>query len=431
MRGVLNHFHGGARWMAIRFATLMKMKKSNIIVGVVVFSVLAFIVTSITSKTDSKTYTAISPDGTARLIIPSSALPEGVAVDAISITRIEDTDSAEGIVTYMLAPAGLTFKSPVRLEITLDRIRDTIPEIVHTSGETVETLEDVIIAMDQEAGTVTASGDISHFSEVRVIYPGFFSVAIVDPPSLEYFIDESFSVTVKVQNLTDTIYYNERKQSGEKKTRAWSLEGTLKGGNESIFNPSEVKDVPNLGPISGGAYDVTQTFTCVSDGTEMLNYEFWLSGRADVYYSFDEEPRYDIYHSKLVKMSTSAITCKPLLLDTSAGPGTGLQLTSHDPDGLNCPDAKYLSVDLGGFSKEVHKLRDGKCYPQEQFVPESGPDKCKQTHYHVELRSLGRSIRSDSQPCGAAVQPDIVASGTVWIATEQINDIIDFEFERR
>jgi len=81
--------------------------------------------------------------------------------------------------------------------------------------------------------------------------------------------------------------------------------------------------------------------------------------------------------------------------------------------------------------KDVHKLKDGKCYPKEQFVPESGSDKCEQSHYHVELRSLGRNVRSDSQPCGAATRPDIVASGTVWITSEQISDIIDFEFDRR
>ena len=163
-----------------------------------------------------------------------------------------------------------------------------------------------------------------------------------------------------------------------------------------------------------------------------MEYEIWLSFIAGVYYSFDNDTaNYNISHNKIVKVSTNAITGKPLVLDTSAGPRTGLQGTSHDPDDLNCPDAKYLSVDLGGFSKEVHKLKDGKCYPQDQFVPVSEQDKCEQDHYHVELRSLAQNIRSDSQPCGAAVKPDIVASGTVWITSEQINDIIDFDTERR
>ena len=407
------------------------MKKTHIILGVAVVGglVLAFMAFRPGPGSEPVVYTAVSPDGLAQVTIPSSSLPDGVLGDEITVLRVDDPDAAEGSVTYALAPEGLMFDGPVRFQVTLDVADETIPELVHIFGGTFEPLEDVTIVLNPEAGTVEASGGIRHFSEVKVIYPGFFKISIIDPPALEYFLDESFSVTAKVEQVTDTIYYNEKKQSGEKIQGPWPLEGTLKGADETIFNPGRVEDVPRFAEV--GTYEVTKTLTCVTEGTTTIDYDIWLRGNADVYYSFNEAARYSVWHSKQVKVSTSAITCKPLVLDTSAGPGTGLQGTSHDPDGLNCPDAKYLSVDLGGFSKEVHKLRDGKCYPKEQFVPESDPDKCEQSHYHVELRSLGRNVRSDSQPCGAATRPDIVASGTIWITSEQISDIIDFDFDRR
>lgn len=116
----------------------------------------------------------------------------------------------------------------------------------------------------------------------------------------------------------------------------------------------------------------------------------------------------------------------PTADDTNTGSGL---VASKDPEHFECPDAQLLSPTHGGKWLAIIKLNDGYCYPAAQFDKSSQPDLCKEVHYHTELRSLsGKKIRSDSDPCGAAVYSDIVKQGGgIYIETEQKSQIETYE----
>lgn len=94
------------------------------------------------------------------------------------------------------------------------------------------------------------------------------------------------------------------------------------------------------------------------------------------------------------------------------------------PGDVSCPDAKPYDREVYlGATVHVWKLKDGKCYPSMQFSHLSSPDKCKERHYHMDLMAIGGQIRSDSQPCGAAVESDVVEMGLVWVSPSQYKEI--------
>ncbi len=110
--------------------------------------------------------------------------------------------------------------------------------------------------------------------------------------------------------------------------------------------------------------------------------------------------------------------------------GSGVTITDPDPHDINCRSASLLAPEDGGQQINVWKLKDGECYPSDQFLPVSKPDLCIETHYHHELRSFGGKSRADTQPCGAAVESDIIDSRSIWITPHQIAEMENFMLGR-
>ena len=100
----------------------------------------------------------------------------------------------------------------------------------------------------------------------------------------------------------------------------------------------------------------------------------------------------------------------PIDLPVTHGP------SSEDPDNLQCPSTEALPSGTRRNRKvDVVKLNDGLCYTADHFEQPSEQDECAEVHYHTDLWSLQGKKRSDSQPCGAAVESDIVKRGTIFL----------------
>lgn len=93
--------------------------------------------------------------------------------------------------------------------------------------------------------------------------------------------------------------------------------------------------------------------------------------------------------------------------------------TDSNPNDLYC---KGLDT-LGTVPVHVKRLDDQHCYPTGIFAKPTDPDKCDGVHYHYTLISLdGHERHDEGDPCGAAKQSEVEATGYYYVAPEVINN---------
>ncbi len=382
-----------------------------------------------------------SGDGRASLEIPKSALPAGVDPNDISVSRLAEynlpvigADDSQNI-TYRLEPDGLEFNEPVIFKTSFDNPGHGVPLVFLVTGDNqVEVLENTEIAIDPETDIATVMAPVSHFSQLTI------NVALT-----------FFSYKVEAADIF--VGHNTEAKAIISKSNIFDI--TVAGvGNEddnALFKaiPGTAQITANLRP----AFFLTPThtfyreppLTAFGDTFTIPNNKYVCTDktRTSVYwdvtfvvkmekfvYDVNEDPRESemvdtITVKKTNKLFLSAsFECKVDPATEDEGPG--VSVADPDPDGISCPDAKLLSKDAEGAPLKVNKLKDGKCYPAMQFLTPSGKDACEEVHYHVRLTSLGGTIRNDSQPCGAAVESDIIQKAEIWVEPKQFKEVTGF-----
>jgi hypothetical protein len=160
----------------------MEMKKQHLIFGAIGVVILGVVFLIISTGSRSKELTVTSDDSKVVLGIPPDALPEGVLISDLAVTRIAGDqlpavfgtrgDSPDNYVVYDLVPDGLQFNSPVSFTLTSEIVSDdgfaSVPLLYLVSGqndEQIDLVDDTQTVLDPENNTVHISGQVAHFSK--------------------------------------------------------------------------------------------------------------------------------------------------------------------------------------------------------------------------------------------------------------------------
>lgn len=439
------------------------MKKQYIIIGIVgvVLLVAGFMYFSFggASRGIQK---VISNDGLAELTIPKNALPEGMSIKDISITNVSVDDS---MIAYELKPDGTAFSAPLTFKTTFKNKDNVIPVPFLISREKgIELVSDVETTLDLTKNEATISMPMAHFSGVvfSTDHTGALFNATMNVPAQVY-IEDIVSAKVILNKIEESEVISNL--VNERFNRAAELLGVI-GENRPkgefyltfvstgyrlirdsvkingklsadwfIFAPDKIFDNrPALTAFTGETFTVESSdYRCEKLGFGSMYFTLGLTYEVEEFQIPSGGPLVRRSVDGTVTLS-KRLECvaRPSVLD---GTGSGvseseskaigdiLETASADPARVECPGTDYLSPDGGGVSIDVFKLNDGKCYPVRQFGNSSPPDKCAEPHFHTQLTSLDGAVRNDSQPCGAAVQSDIVKSGAIYISPAQMNKI--------
>jgi hypothetical protein len=159
-----------------------KKQITKIVVSLAIVVVIIVVFFAIRSgETPKSTYTIESDDGKAKLEISQGAIPEGVDISDISVTRVQESEllfektEGEEIIVYILEPDGLRFEEDILFKATFDNTANTIPMLYQViNGNAIETIDDIYIEMDLATKKTTVSAPISHFSEMHISGAGGF-----------------------------------------------------------------------------------------------------------------------------------------------------------------------------------------------------------------------------------------------------------------
>lgn len=155
-------------------------KRVIIIVALIIVAIVIFVM--YLGSPGPHVLRAMSDDGNLLLQIPSTAMPDGVSLSDISVTR----DTEEEDLTYILEPDGLVFEDDVQMTITTDVGEGYLPDVKQFNQvgdqERVTTFGDIEIFFDGDANKFEVSTPIRHFSRVILIDDGgYFRIDMTVP----------------------------------------------------------------------------------------------------------------------------------------------------------------------------------------------------------------------------------------------------------
>ncbi len=384
--------------------------------------------------------TVIEGDG-ATLTLPPGALPEGTTAADVSITRLSAAQLAavgldDAWHVYQLEPEGIELAKSATVGLPLQG--SNVTPVLHVHGDEVSYL-DVRATLDPVEGH-RLEADIDGFSFVVVRQgkgPGVHAALQLPEGKNEYPIGQTVPwfhiITYSTHTFVGPIpvpglaagtpvtavgslsaVATTITPAGPVADRPQRITQTVPAGSIDSINPLALSSVSDFRCASAGIARIRGDLTVTATGVQLdaldplVEAAAKMSGRSTDGYTLVKRAftmDLDVY--------SSPAEC------VAAGPTAR---TLIDPDGLKCPGVQEPTLSesgqVQGKKLTVHKLKDGQCYPAHQFRP-SGEDQCKQVHYHVRLTSLAGTVRNDSQPCGAAKDSDIAATGDIWISEAQ------------
>jgi len=230
-------------------------------------------------------------DGSATLTIPAGALPDGVTLDDITITRDDSGASASHgeVARWVLEPAGLQLSKPVTLELLGNIAPGKLISVLH-HGETTLEAPSPDFDANEDGSIPSLRVSVDHFSTIlRYLedYPAtlaweaapaaIFEVSdttqprlqVTRPLPLDYqIIDSGTSILVSLDpewsaSVTWLISENLTRAG---RTDAVSGSGDTRGAYEDV-QCAEPNDAGEIGAIVSPKYDAEMT-TTLSNGTQ-------------------------------------------------------------------------------------------------------------------------------------------------------------------
>ena len=259
----------------------------NIIV-VAGLAVLILIVGFFSSGSDD---IVLSSDGRLSISIPANALPDGVSLEDVTITKelVPDfygPDTPDPVEVYNLEPDGLVLSKAATITYTSTWQPPSgpgeaihIPVAVHKSGDTFAVLNDNIVEFNEELGTVTLESKIDHFSSYRFDQQGAFYYHVTVRPKWwisEYNIGETMELAFIVGHFTEKEPRTNRKYGHMEHVpvgESWKFISNDTGfsGGGGYFTPSDRLSIPSVTKKVGDSYEVAEVKTCVKEGQDTFN----------------------------------------------------------------------------------------------------------------------------------------------------------------
>jgi hypothetical protein len=232
--------------------------------------------------------TVEAADGAAELLVPPSALPDGLEPGALKITQASPDASGLTIegqppaVAYNLEPDGAVFETPVVVRLTLPLDPDgAIPTLFLRSGSELTELP-VVAEMNTEENEVTVSAPVPHFSTIFASNGNglAFLLGGLDEPG-DQTVSVPFTLGVRVRPEATTWeghdYSLENFSGGildsdvNYELLEWSIKGEWKANKGSV-EPSLVMNAPPLTKVGSSVFTLQQEFTCKETGPSEITY---------------------------------------------------------------------------------------------------------------------------------------------------------------
>lgn len=303
-----------------------------------------------------------SDDGSVKLSVPEKALSQGISIDELSITKIQDVEiSIEDsvIIGYKLEPDGMEFDEPVLLEFELETPEENetdIPLLFHMSGDEIEILN-MTYVVEENSSRILAN--LTHFSSVYYIPPtyhwkrehvsrSFYKISQSVPSKLVVGVSEDFTVGITYKKLLDSVvikrkdgsYYEFKKREGYDKVSGHFWTGYREYSDGFVKITPIEKDAPPKSKFAGDTYKVTEKFRCVSPGSQALVYYAHLEwqneigeGKSSAKHRFNGATRKFYWNVKCVDIEVSCAE------HDYRGPGDGTITVGFCKD--DCPENKY------------------------------------------------------------------------------------------
>lgn len=247
-----------------------------------------------------------SDDGRAELLVPDSALPEGVTLEDISIVSADakeffgDYKRGSRVFVYDLKPDGLEFIVPVTINITFEKWgynTGIIPLFLHQTGTTTEAISNLSVKIDEVNRKITVAGEINHFSKVGLDSDGglfYYEITSGGKTSPGKSLPFQVRIWPESQYLYTNPYWSKNYFRMAPETR-WEVSGkkplTI---NDKYFTPGST-DIPSGDLKFEDTYDFSTEHQCIKEGSvNMDNVEFsiayrkisqtikYVSGRGDI-----------------------------------------------------------------------------------------------------------------------------------------------------
>lgn len=223
-------------------------------------------------------------DGDATLLVPPGALPADVKLEDIKILSVTDDRAVVSehgglLGAYELQPDGLQLLAPVTLTVQLPP--GGVPGqifAVHISGDETETVTSVTIERAPEGDTLVASMQITHFSNVYVVYVPLPFQAEVTASASEVAFGETFEVlgvvrrTVGPERLIETLKVPPSKIYYYVDNTPWQLDGSIDVIGSAA--PERIESIPSSTSVSGSMFTLPPvTVECTSSGSAHARYQ--------------------------------------------------------------------------------------------------------------------------------------------------------------
>ena len=144
-------------------------------------------------------------EGRARLVVEPSALPEGVAADAITMRAVAaaEFDGEPPLFAYEFGPAGTVFREPLSLFLEIDPATEPLPALWLLSGDDFDAIEP--LALEAVTPVRDATGALHARVEVRLPHLSLllgardeefgWEISQVEPSRSSFAVGEEFDVS--------------------------------------------------------------------------------------------------------------------------------------------------------------------------------------------------------------------------------------------
>ena len=279
-----------------------------------------------------------SADGSASLTIPGGALPDGVKLSDIKVTKLAAADLGVTLngqppaAVYQLEPDGTQFKKPVSLTMTIAAAGNGVVMramlLPSAPNQAVQPL-DTTAAFDAATGKTQVTANIPHFSHLVVHGGGRLTMTL--PDHVEVGAPFAASATMSWEGNEVLVLSVIGRPDIVWRSTERRLTGDFKGTN---VTPAQISNAPPEKQI-GFLHTENAEFTCRRDGEITITYHVTLE--ETTYADPPYQPRSDIYSYNFTV--TGTVACGPnrppvvtQLKATLSAPVTTFTVTATDPD---------------------------------------------------------------------------------------------------